>query len=156
MNAAEANYFALDKTINSYPLDTNVYGNCSYSSKIKHISRLSYPGHHMSEITVANPDGKRYVYGIPAYNTKQQEATFSINSGINTTASNYYLSDSINKVSYSPGSDNSINNTKGLDNYFDQQQIPQYSHSFLLTGILSPDYVDLTNDGITDDDLGKR
>jgi hypothetical protein len=155
LSASEANCFGLDKTINSYPLDTNVYGNCTYSSKIKHISRLSWPGHHMSEITVTNPDGKRYVYGLPAYNTKQQEATFSINSGLKTSSSNYYLSDSINKVSYSPGSDNSINNTKGLDNYFDQQQLPAYSHSFLLTGILSPDYVDLTNDGITDDDLGE-
>lgn len=153
LTAGEANFMGLDKTINSYPYDTNVYGSCSAQSKIKNFSRLSWPAHHISEITVANPDGKRYVYGIPAYNTTQQEATFAV-TGTGTSGS-YWLGDSTNIVSYSPGADNSISNNKGLDNYFDQQQIPAYAHSYLLTGILSPDYVDLTNDGITDDDLGE-
>src|SRR5579862_1407501 len=34
------------------------------------------------------------------------------------------------------------------------EQLPAYAHSFLLTGILSPDYVDVTGDGISDDDIG--
>lgn len=155
LSASEANYMGLDKSINSYPLDTNVFGSCTMASHIQHISRLSWPGHHISEITVTNPDGKRYVYGIPVYNTLQQEATFSVNTGLNTSASNYWKADSINIVPYSNGSDNSIHNSKGLEHFFDQEQIPPYAHSFLLTGILSPDYVDLTNDGITDDDLGQ-
>jgi len=152
LSAAEANYMGLDKTINSYPYDTNVFGSC-VGSHIQHFSRLSWPGHHMSEITVTNPDGKRYVYGIPAYNTTQQEATFAVNTG--SLGSNYWLKDSTNIVTYNPGTDNSVSNTNGIDGYFDQQQLPPYAHTYLLTGILSPDYVDLTNDGITDDDLGQ-
>ncbi|WP_315823152.1 hypothetical protein [Paraflavitalea speifideaquila] len=31
---------------------------------------------------------------------------------------------------------------------------PAYAHSFLLSGLLSPDYVDVTGNGITEDDLG--
>jgi len=155
LSAYEANFMGLDKTINSYPLNTSVFGNCGASASIYHISRLYWPQHHMSEITVTNPDGKRYVYGLPAYNTRQQEVTFSVNTGINTSISNYYLSDSVNLVTYDTNVDNSISNTKGLDNYFNQQELPSYSHSFLLTGILSSDYVDLTGDGITDDDLGE-
>lgn len=154
LSAAEANYMGLDKKINSYPYDTNVFGSCALASHIQQISRLSWPGHHMSEITVTNPDGKRYVYGIPAYNMVQQEATFAVNTGPSPSG-NYYEKDSTNIVKYDTTKDNSIYNTNGLDGYFEQQQIPAYAHSFLLTGILSPDYVDLTNDGITDDDLGQ-
>ncbi|HTA81451.1 MAG TPA: hypothetical protein VK783_00825 [Bacteroidia bacterium] len=161
LNAAEASELGLDKTIDSYPYDTNVYYSCAYSSHINHIKRITWPAHHMSEITVTNPDGKRYVYGLPAYNLTQKEATFSINSPTNNNPannSNYYKADSTNVVGYSnSGSnpDNSTKNNKGLDNYFNEQTIPSYSHSFLLTGVLSPDYVDLTGDGITDDDLGE-
>src|SRR5690606_37725645 len=48
----------------------------------------------------------------------------------------------------------SENNTQGKDNYFNREVIPAYAHSFLLTGILSPDYVDIKQDGVTEDDLG--
>ncbi len=150
LNAQEANYFGLDKTINSYPLNHNVYSGCSSTYGIQHFSRLSWPFHHTSEITVTNPDGKRYVYGLPAYNTVHNEVTFAALE----PAGFGYTNDSINSVQYS-STDNSINNTEGRDNYYNKQQIPPYAHSYLLTGVLSPDYVDLTGDGITDDDLGE-
>ncbi len=41
------------------------------------------------------------------------------------------------------------------DGYVQETQTPAYAHSFLLSGLLSPDYVDLTGDGITDDDPGE-
>ncbi|WP_431212115.1 hypothetical protein ACQ86N_41215 [Puia sp. P3] len=49
---------------------------------------------------------------------------------------------------------NSVRNNSGKDGYYSRQELPAYAHSFLLTGILSPDYVDVTGDGISDDDLG--
>ncbi|MFT3935474.1 MAG: hypothetical protein QM726_17740 [Chitinophagaceae bacterium] len=50
--------------------------------------------------------------------------------------------------------DASTDNRNGIDHFYSKEIIPGYAHSFLLTGILSPDYVDLKGDGITDDDLG--
>jgi len=38
-------------------------------------------GNHTSQITTYRADGARYVYGIPAYNYNQQEATFAITGG---------------------------------------------------------------------------
>ncbi|HSZ32201.1 MAG TPA: PA14 domain-containing protein, partial [Puia sp.] len=101
---------------------------------------------HISEIDVLNTDGKRYVYGIPVYNLRQKEATFSVDPRRGNTNTGL--------VGYNNGIDNTTKNPNGQSNYFSSEEIPAYAHSFLLTGILSPDYVDLTGDGITDDDLG--
>jgi hypothetical protein len=153
MTAQEANYFGLDKSILNYPYNKNVYtGGCAQATGITQVSRLSHPLHHTSEITVTNPDGKRYVYGLPAYTLMQKQATFAI---ARPSFNNGYHSDSTEIAPYNPGSDNTTGNTQGIDNYFESEQIPQYAHSYLLTGVLSSDYVDLTGDGITDDDLGE-
>lgn len=100
---------------------------------------------HISEIDVLNADGRRYVYGIPVYNLDQREVSFSVNSN-NATATT-------GLTGYS-AKDNSTQNTEGKDGYYSKEEIPAYAHSFLLTGILSPDYVDVTGDGISDDDIG--
>jgi hypothetical protein len=100
---------------------------------------------HISEIDVLNPDGKRYVYGIPVYNLIQKEASFSVNSGNGNIQTGL--------TAYS-AQDNSTQNSEGKDGYYSREEIPAYAHSFLMTGILSPDYVDVTGDGISDDDLG--
>lgn len=101
---------------------------------------------HISEIDVLNPDGRRYVYGIPVYNISQKQATFSVekkDANANTGL-----------VKYTPGVDDSLSNKKGRDWYYNAEYMPAYAHSFLLTGILSPDYVDITGNGISDDDAG--
>ena len=101
---------------------------------------------HISEIDVLNPDGRRYVYGIPVYNLNQQEVSFNVN----TDSGNIQTG----LTAYQSGVDNSTRNTEGKDGYYSRESIPAYAHSFLLTGILSPDYVDVTGDGISDDDIG--
>src|SRR5690606_33886420 len=57
-------------------------------------------------------------------------------------------------VAYNPLLDNDVSNNRGSDNFFMSTEMPPYAHSYLLTGVLSPDYADLTGDGITDDDYG--
>lgn len=101
---------------------------------------------HISEIDVTNTDGRRYVYGIPVYNLVQRDVNFSVNHNNGNRLTNL--------VSYTNGVDNTVNNTLGKENYFSSEEVPAYAHSFLLTGILSPDYVDLTGNGISDDDPG--
>lgn len=106
---------------------------------------------HISEIDVLNNDGRRYVYGIPVYNLRQKEATFSVNgqsTGNVLTGLTKYTHDVTNADNTAGGNHN------GKDWYYNSEEIPSYAHSFLLTGILSPDYVDLTGNGISDDDLG--
>lgn len=126
------------------PIDTFPVSN--YLVKEKRVNSFRKPN-HISEIDVLNSDGRKYVYGIPVYNFRQKEATFAVNSGRGSIQSGL--------VAYNSGSDNTAGgNRNGKDWYFTSEETPAYAHSFLLTAVLSPDYVDLTGNGITDDDLG--
>lgn len=105
---------------------------------------------HISEIDVLNPDGRKYIYGIPVYNLKQKEVSASV------AQNRSKLTDGL--VAYDIIQDNPITHpdvgSDGRDNYYSKEEIPDYAHSFLLTAIVSPDYADLTGDGISDDDIG--
>lgn len=100
---------------------------------------------HISEISVLNPEGQRYVYGIPVYNFRQKEATFAVDRNKGNVEEG--------RVDYT-ASDASTRNMNGVDRYYSSEEMPAYAHSYLLTGILSSDYVDMTSNGITDDDPG--
>jgi hypothetical protein len=140
LNADQATHFGLDKTINGEDR-VNVYRKA----------------HHLSEITVTDNAGKRMVYGIPVYNKKQYEVSFSINKPEKSTQDEPFKEERALKtglIKYNVGKDNSIINDQGRDQMYSKEEMPPYATSFLLTGILSPDYVDVGNDGISDDDLG--
>lgn len=112
---------------------------------------------HISEITVLQ-NGQRYIYGLPVYQIRQQSVIFSVDNSNSKDASRGTVSfkpdyDYATGVSSTRG-DDSEENSKGKDHFFQSETTPGFAHSFLLTAILSPDYSDLTGDGITDDDLG--
>ena len=152
LTAGEAGLYGLDKTIKSYAENTIPLGNCTDTfSVIPRYGDGVRKKHHISEIDVTNADGRRYVYGLPAYNVEQKDVTFSVSKETDTTTANNGLA---GYVSNGLHPDNSINNAEGKDNYYTQDSMPGYAHDFLLTGVLSPDYVDITGDGITPDDLG--
>lgn len=125
----------------------------SYTSQLSTFARP----HHIAEVTTLGTDGSRYVYGIAAYNNQQKEITFSVGStNISNHLNNANLAGcaSTGLVSYG-GSDNSLSNSKGLDNYFSSTETPAYAHSYLLTAVLSPDYIDVDNKrGPSDNDFG--
>lgn len=98
----------------------------------------SAPNHHIGEITTLNTEGARYVYGIPLYNNTQEEVTFAIKDS-------YSKDYAQGLVDYIPG-DNSFGNENGVDHYYSKTKTPAYAHSYLLTAVLSPDYIDI--DGI--------
>lgn len=109
------------------------------------------PKHHVREVSITNEDGSRYIYGIPAYNNLQIERTFNI-----SKKDNSHLNGNVcvnGQATYAPN-DDSRNNRNGEDEYFSSTETPAYAHSYLLTSVVSPDYVDVKSDGITDDDLG--
>lgn len=99
--------------------------------------------HHLSEIVQTQTDGRRYVYGIAAMNTQQHEYTFAVNG----------RPDADGLVTIGSG-ENTEGNESGTDNFFTKTSTPAFAHSYLLTSVLSTDYVDVTGDGPSDDDLG--
>jgi len=145
LNADDASNFALVKKIESYgSYEMDASGR--YTS-VEQATRVggNYKGHHISEITTTRPDGTRYIYGIPAYNTTQEEYTFSIETSDVNCATGL--------ASYST-TERSQSNKSGIDQYFEKVTTPGYAHSYLLTAIVSADYIDITGDGPTDDDYG--
>lgn len=146
--AREAAHHALDSLIYSYTPDSLRLSGCTIGNARTAINRVgSYrKAHHMSEITITGTDGKRMIYGIPVYNTYQEEVSFSVPEDTSRRKRGV--------IGYQHDVDNSTGNSNGRDNYYSRDITPPYTTSFLLTGILSPDYIDRTGDGITDDDLG--
>lgn len=146
LTAGNASLFGLDNVILNYPYNKFSLSNCGIPTGVLTESRVNSfrKAHHFSEITVLNNDGKRYIYGLPVYNLDQEEVSFSVNKA----------SASGNTVQYLPHVDNTSKNSQGKDYYYSREKIQPYASSFLITGLVSPDYVDRTGDGITDDDQG--
>jgi hypothetical protein len=145
LTAAEATNAGLDKMIASYPENVDAVAPVLQPQGIQKIARTTHPAHHISEMTVTQGDGARYVYGIPAYNNKQRECSFAV-------PRQQPSPDGL--VSYSTTDASVDNNVSNSDKFFDSQELPAYAHSYLLTAVLSPDYVDVGNNGISDDDVG--
>lgn len=150
LTAGEAAVVGLDKTIKSYNnltfLDA-VTDTLLYQS-IQRVGGYRKP-HHLSQINVTESNGKRYVYGIPVYNLVQKDFTFSV-SNTYTDIPEQITMNTAEAAASSP----LLNDNSTRDGYVQITRTPAYAHSFLLSGILSPDYVDITGNGITEDDLG--
>lgn len=99
--------------------------------------------HHISEMVQVQTDGRKYVYGLPAMNHIQNEVTFAVEGAADTSG----------MIAYSAG-DASAGNNKGRDHFYTQTTTPAFAHSYLLTSVLSTDYVDISGDGPSDDDFG--
>jgi hypothetical protein len=150
LTAKEAAMVGLDKTIWAYRENTFLPGSCSnpdYKTAFTRYGGSNGPSnprkaHHLSEITVLEGNASRYVYGLPVYTRLQKEVSFSTEGTVTN-----------NTVKYKTG-ENTTMNEAGEEGFFQSQQLQDFAHSFLLTSILSPDYMDVKGDGITDDDLG--
>jgi hypothetical protein len=103
---------------------------------------------HVAGITAFNPDGNRYVYGLPVYNLSHHEIAYSapVQSFVNNLPSTDFLT---------PCNGSEPDYTiSGTEEYYSETNLGPYVHSHLLTGILGTDYIDVTGDGITEDDHG--
>lgn len=147
LNAKDARSIGLDTSIKNYQASLAA-GNNLQAVNIPRVGGYR-KSNHISEIDVLEQSGMRYVYGLPVYNTLQQDFTFSVTN----------VGDANNLVAFSPTNEPTVNSSSikgntGVDGYVNIQQTPAYASSFLITGLLSPDYVDVTGNGITEDDLG--
>ena len=148
LNAEDASVAGVDTSIFNYQANNFTYSSNGYSSSL--IDRVDHAGqkpHHISEFTVLNPNGDRYVYGVPVYTRKEVQKSFNVSGN-----SDLDLDRGI--IGYTPGSDNTVDNTRGEDNSFSSNETPEYVSSFLLSGKFSKDYQDVTQNGPTPDDIG--
>lgn len=175
LTAEEAQLYGLEKTINYYsPIpyveNTPYYPTVCSPVKAGTMPRasgglkestngqaLNYRNKdHISEITVTDESGKRNVYGLPVYNAYQKEYSYAIGVANNGVYPNQNPNDVVRNLITQSDNGSTVVAHESPDNdyYLHAEKQPGYATSFLLTGILSPDYVDVTNNGITDDDLG--
>ncbi len=109
------------------------------------LDRSTLPGHHIAGYTALNANGLRYNYALPAYNLKQEEASFSVRKQSGQTSR-------VN-VGTNRGSD-PVYQYRGTKKFLKKTELPAYAHSYMLTSIIGADYVDVTGDGVSADDLG--
>ena len=158
LTAAEAAKYGLEKNIPSYPSGSIVLKGCNDGAGVvtQHSRTEAATGkkkHHISEVTVLDRSGTRHVYGVPVYNIRQDEVSFSV--PYNESARKKGLIQYANLQDSVPvnSSDSRFSSTDYRFS-FNKQRMRGYATSYLLSGILSPDYVDVTGNGISDDDKG--
>ncbi len=111
----------------------------------KDFDRSNLPPQHITAFTALTPEGLRYNYGIPAYNLKQEEVTFTAKK----------KTGDIDRVSIEgTDPDEPKFDYPSTEKYLRRVKTPKYAHSYLLTSIIGPDYVDVDGNGISEKDLG--
>jgi hypothetical protein len=107
--------------------------------------------HHIGAFAATTPEGLRYNYGIPAYNLSQEEFVFSVRK----------KPSDVDRVAIEKSGLTGLANDEPkydypttVEKYLRRVKTPAYAHSYLLTSILGPDYVDVTGNGVSEDDLG--
>lgn len=101
-----------------------------------------YPSHHWAGYQAVTANGIRYNYALPAYNRSHEDMSFTTYDPVGNVAK-------VNEENGFP--DYQVPQT---EEFFKKTEIPDYAHSYLLTSVLGPDYVDVTGNGLTEDDLG--
>lgn len=99
------------------------------------------PDHHIGQITTLRADGARYIFGIAAYNIRQEETSFNV--GTVLGKKQYPRVDAHTGLVEYDSRDNTIANNRGIDHYYSNTVTPPFAHSYLLTAVLSADYVDV-------------
>lgn len=142
----------IPKTANAMYTGSNVYERTfryynntgTYVSPVNRVG-AHRAGNHISAIQVTSTGGSIYSYGIPNYSLISSEVAFSC-TGRSVDATT-------GMVSYS-ASDASTSNSLGKSQMYDRTDIPAYPTTFLLTSLVSSDYIDITGDGPSIDDIG--
>ncbi len=92
----------------------------------------------VGEISVSNESGYRYLYALPVYNKNEISLSWGIEGARPQDISNNFI----------------VYNTQRSDVKVGEEQGGIYASTYLLTEITSPDYLDRTEDGPTQDDFG--
>lgn len=122
-----------------------------HNGTLRNFDRTTLPGHHPAGLTALTPGGLRYNYAIPAYNNYREDVIYSTDKQAEDV-SRVNVCDNGNCGG--ENGDPPYAKYDHTDQYLKRVEIPAYAHSYLLTSIVGPDYVDVTGDGVSEDDLG--
>lgn len=121
----------------------------------------------VAEYMITNPEGVSYVYGLPVFSKDETAVSVGIRDDINgsfagcssptplssTSPATIYQEYLAKTVSAIPGENNYSVLTDNKIIVGETKVVP-YPTSYLLTQIFTPDYIDITDDGPTNDDYG--
>jgi hypothetical protein len=99
---------------------------------------------HPAGFKILNGEGNYYVYALPAYNLKEVENLFSV----------AYSNANSKTIQYSTIGSEVDYEIAGTNKFINKTTKSPYAHSHLLTSVQGADYVDVSNDGPSDNDLG--
>lgn len=108
--------------------------------------------HHISEYLIKSDDGSSFYYGTPVISKNEKEVLMSVPSVSETGVTlneNQILLNEAKANLYE-----SVDNNAGIDKFFSRKTLPSYASNYLLNAVFSPNYIDVTGDGPTQDDLG--
>lgn len=142
LTANEASKFGVDKEIFQFEVNQFDCKNHNYKLNIPRAGGFRQP-YHISEMTATNIDGMRYVFGLPTYNITQEEVSYTL-AGTELPTDGLALYNS----AYTGWG------TNGKDGFYEKTATPAYVTSNLLTAVLSPDYIDIDNNGPSINDVG--
>ena len=129
-----------------YEKDLMIFTEPNVSEQYKY---EKYPSGAIAEIVATNKDGLIYVYGLPVYERNEKNIQFSMNSSDLNFNGNVSFSEEGMVAMVKPGFKDADAKRK-----LGQSDPNSYPTTYLLTQILTPDYVDRTGDGPTVDDFG--
>lgn len=112
--------------------------------------REDYTLHSLGEMTSIGANGMRYVYGLPLYNRNERSITYDLHT--KNGSNELFTYNEATDLIAAPKTNADIDgHSKVKIGYHNPHE---YSNQFLLTEIVSPDYIDITNNGPSADDFG--
>lgn len=146
---------AMDDAAGIGPVFFNQFDKRDFSSFVDY---GSLPQDGITEFEIVDESGTRYAFGIPVYQRKQLDLSFSTGTLATAPVGQSVVFEpgpSVADIFAGPADDEAW---KDILSDWDRVQgkyiEKPVATSWLLTAITSPDYVDITGDGCTDDDLG--
>ncbi len=109
-------------------------------------TRVNYPKEGIGEVYTYNKDGVRYVYGLPIHTQNEKQLSFSVTEDNAKVESNGLIATPINI------NDENINEDAKFKRGYESNT--KYATQHLITQITSPDYIDRTFNGPSEDDFG--
>ncbi len=144
LKASDAKYAALDKRLKFS--ERNSDGTLTSKNESREQSKNDdfsgkYKPDHISEIKVIGKDGKTYYFGLPSYVTKHKEVTYQTDKKLSDLSQ---CQSGI--IPYEEEYDKPKNKTS--EKYYQSSELPPYTNAFMLTAVVSADYVDKTGNGL--------
>ncbi|TND09949.1 MAG: hypothetical protein FD123_631 [Bacteroidetes bacterium] len=140
------NFLGYVKNISYYDDDPQ---SSTYHQSTWPVKSFSHSGSHLSAMNVVEKDGMRYNYALPVYNKKQKDVLFITGNGSQSQPANHNTA-----LIDVPNNGTDVDVDGLYSEFLSQNEVPEYVNNWLLTSVVSSEYVDLTNDGPSDDDYG--